>query len=291
MKQEKWLNIKSNHNMYYLIKFNDVVCSLYLPHKRTLTVIIEAVGAPCWGDSGKHMGWKACNAAGVALLVPDYLGSGRSGEEIFSMKNCLETIKRTELFAIGNTLGTDVTTGERVACAFSKVILVGTSVGGAVIPFYHEYYPSSGVKGLGFLYPTTTWDLHVGQQYKEESDAEYLSLLNRGWSAYYRGFKKSDWQNIIKAKNDRWNPMKNMVGPSGMLIFVCHGNKDVLVSWRRSYAYYERLKEKDPTNRYIYWELLQNAAHGGYAEYLGYRALIERFNLTGYRACKLQSTC
>lgn len=244
-----------------LVKTGKLVGYIYLPSGNVSAVIIFAKGGPSFGDNGDSKVWPSCSKKSVALFVPDYLGSGRSGGSQFSMESCLETIKLSETSLLkGRWLDTHI--GTEFNLSFKQIYLVGSSWGGAIAPLYFSFNPKTVIDTLGLFYPVTEWDSKVKYQVKEEPDDVFLNSIKLGWSNYYQRFGHSDWIKIIQGKLPEYNPMNTVGQLSGKNVFITHGNKDKVVYWKRSYKYYQKLKDLGMNCN---WLLLANCTHGGSA--------------------------
>jgi len=278
VKSHAYLNkIPQKGEYHVLVSMGGLIGSLYIPKQLSTCIVIEAPGAPCWGDTGTHKGWSECKKHNISLFVPDYLGSSRSNGSQFSMRNCLKTLYMCEQFVKGKISAKSVVDGKLIHIQFETILLIGSSFGGAVIPFYPREYPDTEVRGLGFLYPTTVWGPKEYVYPDEESDEEYLYLLENGWGNFYRNIMSSDWPGIILGREEKFIPNQNIDHLRGFWIYAVHGDQDNLVHWSRTKKYIELLKKNDPDNNHVYWKLISNAGHGEATEAIGYEVVVSKF--------------
>src|SRR3989344_4414904 len=133
-----------------LIKLNKVIGFFYPSEVDKSIAIINLAGAPGFGDSGNSKTAQVCNSFGVSYLNPDYIGMCRSGGE-FNFKSSVETIYESINFLTGKLLGTDIKTGKKLAKQkFNEIILLGSSFGGSIAPFFEKIKNEGLVKNVFF---------------------------------------------------------------------------------------------------------------------------------------------
>ena len=165
--------IDSKKGFSGLVNTNEVFGYLYLPTGSIKAVVILAKGGPSFSDDGKNKVWPVCKKNNVALFVPDYLGSGRSAGGNFSMKNCLETLQLSEEALVGKQNWLDTYSGNKFQVKFTNIILVGSSWGGSIAPFYFNYNPQTVIEKLGLFSPVTEWNSQDRYLVEEETDGVF----------------------------------------------------------------------------------------------------------------------
>ena len=245
-------------NKILTVKTNGIIGMLYLPAKKTKSVVLHAKGGPSFGDSGKSPLWISAQKYGYALFVPDYIGYCRSDGD-FNFKNCIMTLTLSKNFLTGKSTGIEVESSKTIRPTFKEVILVGSSWGGAIVPFIDKYEYSS-IQTVGLIKPITDWSTQGKTKYKEENVEETANLIKFAWSNIYRGFDKSEWPDVFKGNLSEYNPINNLELLQNKTIFICHGKKDVSINWKRSLNFYKNLKLKYPETK-VYLKLFENEGH------------------------------
>lgn len=255
-----------------LVKFGQIVGSLYLPDKPT-AVVIYAKGGPSLGDDGHSPIWPVCRKYQVALLVPDYIGYCRS-DGVFNFKNCVATLTESEDFLKGQTAAGNLKTGREIHLNFDQIILLGSSWGGAIVPFL-EKYRRSQISQIGLISPLTNWISQGKTKYQEEDEISTMKLIQGGFGNIYRGFDKSEWPEIFAGKNREFNPIDNVALLGKKNVYIIHGNKDQVIHWSKSREYYLRLKAI--SQKKVLWKLLPNATHAPSSRIKGCELILKEF--------------
>lgn len=244
--------------MASLIKLNKVVGYLYSSPKPSSTAIIWCKGGPSLGDNGKSEIWPLLKRKNITLFIPDYIGFCRSDGK-FDFKGCVETITESEEFLEGKLTAIDTLTGEQIKVKINKIILVGSSLGGAIVPFY-EKYRSSSIKDIVLIKAVTDWKKQGKTRFKEEDTFQTSKFIERGWKNIYRGFIDSEWPEIFQGKLIEYNPIDNTEFLENKNVYIYHGDKDKVVNWRQSNKLYRKLKEKYPQIN-VYFKLMKGYDH------------------------------
>lgn len=255
---------KSMDNKTYkgIIKLNKVVSSLYIPENPKLAIIV-AQGGPGLGDKLNSEFWTVCKKHGAILMVPDYIGFCRSDGK-FNFKNCITTLYECEDFLKGKLKATDGFNGQKISSPnISKIVLVGSSWGGAIAPFIDKY-KKTGISDLVQISPVTDWNTLGDGIHPEETRNQVDTAIETVMSNLYRGYKTSEWKEIFSNKKVRpeYNPIENLKLLKNKNVYVFHGNKDKSVHWSRSKIYVDKLK-KSRLAKSVSWKLLLNSKHGG----------------------------
>lgn len=229
------------NNSIVQTKAGELFGTLYNPPKNNSgTVIIHLKGGPSFGDTGKSPLWKPCLKSNVSLFVPDYIGYCRSDGQ-FNFKNTLKTIEQSEQFLTGHLIGTLTDSNKPIKPKFSNIILVGSSWGGSIAPFYFKYYKNTKIKSLGLFRAVLDWKTQGKTRYKEENTSNITNLINNYWLNIYRGFDKSEWPDILHGKKPEYNPTDNVTYLKDIDIYITHGDVDKSIHWSKSREYFNKL--------------------------------------------------
>jgi len=191
-------------------------------------------------------------------MIPDYIGHCRS-EGLFNFENCIETLHICEQFLLAKTTAIEGFTGNKLTCPkVGKIILIGSSWGGAITPFIHMNKKTT-IKNLGLISPMTDWSTLGNGKYTEENAKDVDSLIRNVMFPIYRGYDKSNWPKIFfnKKIQSKYNPIDNTHLLKNMNIYIVHGNKDRSIHWSRSKEYFNLLNQSDVATK-VYWKLLLN---------------------------------
>lgn len=242
-----------------LIKTGQVVGYLYIPPIKTNKVVIMAKGGPSLGDEGNSSLWPTIKKFNWMLFVPDYIGYCRSDGK-FNFKNSVLTLHQSEDFLRGNSIGIDTLTGQEISIKCSEILLVGSSWGGAIVPFLEKYKKSS-INTIALLKPLTDWITQGRTKDPEENiDQTNTSIIN-GLLNIYRGYDNSEWPKIFSGKDKEYNPLDNLRFLNNKTVFICHGSEDESINWKKSYLYYQKLKKLFPKQK-IFWKLYKSDHSG-----------------------------
>jgi acetyl esterase/lipase len=221
-------------------KFKDVVGSVY-HNEGNKTGVIFCAGGPFMGDNGMNpLFSEIAKELGISIIVPDYLGSGRSGKEIFDIKNSVETIAQCEEFLFDRKSFKNCWENRDETLSFEEIILVGHSWGGTMCSLYFKFFPQSKIQKAVFLAGALDYDEFVTQEYGGETDEEFWQQIQNGWTYYYRNILNSDWKDLVLGTSKENNPLHNTTYLKGRKIFLIHGSKDNIISSDRSKIFYEK---------------------------------------------------
>jgi hypothetical protein len=254
-----------------LIKINKVVGTLYIPAKETQNAIIYAKGGPSLGDDGKSPVWAIAKKYNYVLFIPDYIGFCRS-DGIFSFKGCIETINESEQFLKGKVSAHTIDTGEKIEISTKNQVLIGSSWGGAIVPFYEKFRKSS-IRYIGLIKPVTDWKSQGRTNDQEENVELTAQSIKNGWGNIYRGFSKSLWPKIFLGQVSECNPIDCIRLLQGKYVIICHGKKDDVVNWKKSKKYYEKLQGNNIESDISYFE---NEGHSSNMNVLGLEYILKK---------------
>lgn len=243
-----------------LIKLNKVIGFFYQATDQSNVAVINLAGAPGFGDTGKSKTAKVCNKFGVSYLNPDYIGMCRS-DGIFSFKGCVETVYECVDFLTGKLVGTDIEKSIKLPKKkYKKIVLLGSSFGGAIAPFVDKYGKTS-IKEIILVAPITNWKGQKDQP-SNEPIGEFIRILCFGMKNVWRGFAGSEWPQIIKGELNEFEPIQNTRLLKDKTVMIYHGNKDKSISWRDSAIYFDKIKNEGLAKN-VYFEKLVNFGHSG----------------------------
>jgi len=205
-------------------------------------------------------------------LIPDCIGHCRSDGR-FTFKNCIRTIYECEDFFNGKISGYDFKENKKMKIKTEKIILIGSSWGGSMVPFVDKYRKSS-ISHLGLIKAVTDWKTQGKTDYPEESINDIEWQLNGPYKNIYRGFTDSQWPQIF-AGDTEFNPIDNINLLNKKWVYVIHGSKDKSVHWSKSKVFYKKLVEVD-TNVEAKWKLLRNGTHSMKTNILGFEEILSQ---------------
>jgi len=259
----------------FLIKIKKVEGMLYLP-KGSFEIekaVIHAKGGPSLGDEGNSSLWGIAKKYQWALFVPDYIGYCRSDGN-FTFKNCVYTLYEAEDFLRGKIEGIAVETGEKIKLKCKEILLIGSSWGGAIVPFL-EKYKKSQIKAIGLIKPVLDWKSQGKTRFSEEDVFQTNRSIIRGWLNIYRGYKNSEWPKIFQNGLSEYNPLDNLSLLREKVVFLCHGGKDKVVNWRKSCLFYRAFKKEYPKGK-IFWKLFKNQDHSSKMTAVGLNFILKK---------------
>lgn len=225
------------------VKINHVVGSLYLPSRVSKYGVIVAKGGPSLGDNGKSPLAEVSNKYATTLFIPDYIGYCRS-DGVFNFRNCIETLLESQDFLEGRCDGTDINTGKKVKLNNKEIILIGSSWGGAMVPFIDKY-KKSGIQHIGLIKAVTDWKTQGSTRYVEENVKSTNQIILNYWDHIYRGYEHSEWPKIFIDAPSEFNPIENINLLKNKHIYLVHGKQDRTINWRKTRKYEQSLRNDD----------------------------------------------
>lgn len=263
-----------------LVRIDKVIGYLYLPGTGSKSAVIHAKGGPSLGDMGESPLWPIAKKYGYILFIPDYIGYCRSYGD-FNFKNCVQTIHEAEAFLRGHVGGLITDTNDKIQLDCSNIVLVGSSWGGAIVPFL-EKFQKSKIQHIALVKPVTNWQSQGKTKYKETDIVETSNFTKLGWENIYRGYKNSEWPEIFAGKRKEFNPLDNIGLLKNKSVYISHGKDDKSVNWRKSFNFYNKLKSKYPKMK-VYWKLMKEG-HSGKMNALGLEFMLKKSD-------KITSSC
>ncbi len=237
------------------VRLDKVLGMLYLPSGKLSYGIIHAKGGPSFGDSGESFLWPIAKKYNAALFVPDYIGYCRS-YGVFNFRNCVETLYEVDDFLRGKRFGINNQTGKAIKINCPQVVLMGSSWGGAIVPFI-EKYKKTAIEHIVLVKPVTDWPTQGKTKDPEEKTEQTDEFLKRGWKNVYRGYSESEWPQILKGKLKEFNPKDNLNLLKGKHVYIAHGLHDEAINWKKSQKYYQLLKNSGMAQS-VSWKLFND---------------------------------
>lgn len=238
-------------------KFKDTVGSIYHNEGNKAGAIFCA-GGPFMGDNGMNpLFSEVSKEFGISIIVPDYLGSGRSGKEIFDIKNSVETIAQCEEFLYEKKPFKNCWENTDQTLSFDQIFLTGHSWGGTMVSLFFKFFPNSQIKKVGIMAGALDYDEFTTKEYGGETDQEFWDQIQNGWTYYYRNILNSDWKDLILGSSKENNPLNNIQHLKDRKILLLHGSQDEIISSDRSKIFYERcIKYNGPENiKFEIWNM------------------------------------
>lgn len=206
--------------------------------------IIWCQGGPSMGDDGKDDVFSELSAKhGVSVVVPDYLGSGRSAGQAFTIQRAVQTIAICEEFLVHDKPVVDCWKNTKVQLGVKEVMLFGHSWGATMAALYPRFYPETSIDRIAFLAGVMEYNPQGHERWGGESDADFWQQMMNGWTHYYRGIAESDWKDLVIGGDKTYDPMQNLQALQGKHVQVVHGKQDDVIAYQRSKVYAKKLEE------------------------------------------------
>lgn len=226
-----------------LIRIDGIAGMHYKAPVKTNALVIYGIGAPIPPDSGHLPDAPIALAKGVDILVPDYIGYGRSDGD-FTPVNCIKTF--TNLFERlqDGTRATNTYLGEgNIPLQYDRIMFVGRSFGGTYVPVLPRF--NDQIKDLA-VFSAVVDSKSCGNVPGEETNERFLdSMREDGYHHLYRGILKPEWEGHLENRDDL-SPMDNVLYLRDARLFIAHGIKDDCVDYSKAVAYYEKIKADLP---------------------------------------------
>lgn len=211
------------------------------------TAILVCKGGPAMGDDGNSEFYsKVSSKLGASVLVPDYIGSGRSAGKQFSIKSSTQTVAQLEELIFNNQLFQNCWEFKQQKLNIQNIILLGSSWGGTVAGLYFHFNPKSRIKNVVFSAGVLDYDSKAHFMHGGESDEEFWRQILLGWKYYYRNIEHSNWKDLVLSYDKTLNPISQQKTLQQKNILLLHGTKDNVVSWKRSKEYYDTFLKQFP---------------------------------------------
>jgi hypothetical protein len=256
----------------YLVRIQNVVGHLYIPETATTKAIIHAKGGPSLGDDGNSAIWPAAKKYNYILFVPDYIGYCHSSGE-FNFDSCIDTFIEAEQFLTGKQTAIDTFSGKTISLSCDELVLVGSSWGGAMVPFLEKNQKSS-IKNIALIKPVTDWTTQGKTKDEEENTEQTNQFIQNGWLDIYRGYQKSEWPQIFAGKLTNYNPLHNIQLLKDKNVIICHGEKDNVISVKKSQKYYQEFKKQFPDAN-VKLKVFKNLDHSSKMNYEGLKFILK----------------
>ncbi len=240
---------------------SQVIATLYY-HKDYKYTLIRTAGAPTVPERKSLAHLAVAEEKKTNIIIPDYIGFGRSSG-IFNLKNCVKTVVDCIDFANGRLKGKELIDGKDIKLNSKKVLVVGSSFGGGVVPLIRKFYPNiKDLKYVGLLYPVTDWEKLGNNEFGPEEDMDkFDKLMTNVYFNIYNGYEKSEFYQFVRKNKEylkKYNPIDNTNLLKDSTVFIAHGNKDNTINWERSRDYYNKLNSEGTKT---YFNLFRNSGH------------------------------
>lgn len=251
------------------LKINDIAGIRYTTEVPSNTVVIFGIGAPLPPDNGHLNNAAHFLARGFDVFVPDYIGSGRSDGQ-FTPLNCIKTF--TQLFENFTDGCVGVNTYEKIRkeVRYDRVVIAGRSFAGTYIPVLPRF--NRDIKELAVFFPVV--DSKSQGEMKEEGEDETNELFlagmkDDGYHHLYRGILDPEWIDHLENRDDL-SPMDNIDHLANAKMFIGHGKKDTIVSYKKSEIYYDLLLRRFPKKeRDFLLAIYHNGGHDSFTTFPG----------------------
>lgn len=212
----------------------------YRSGKMTDTLVIYGRGAPVAPDNGNLPEAVVLNEYSVDMLVPDYIGNGRSGGRFMPL-NCIKTFLILFEQIQKGCIATNYYQKQKFRLKYRRIIFVGRSFGGTYVPLLPRYNPQ--ITDLAVIFPAID-NPSCGSIPGEESNQDFMNaMLQDGYRYLYRGIGSQIWQDHLEGKDDLL-PAMNIKYLKYCRIFIGHGKKDTLIHYSKSAKYFQLLQAK-----------------------------------------------
>lgn len=223
-----------------LIRIKDIAAMFYKSGKVTDTLVIYGRGAPVTPDNGNLPEATILNDYPVDLLVPDYIGTGRSGGKCTPL-NCIKTFLVLYEQLQQGGVATNFYQNKKMRLKYRRIICIGRSFGGTYIPLLPRY--NSQITELGLIFPAID-NPSCGSISGEESNQDFMNaMLGDGYKYLYRGITRKVWQEHLEG-HDNLLPAMNIEYLEKSRLFIGHGKEDQLIHYSKSEKYFKLLQQK-----------------------------------------------
>lgn len=228
-----------------LIRINDIACMYYRRGKKSRNLVIYGPGAPIVPDNGNLPDAKIISLFDTDLIVPDYIGYGRSGGK-FTPKNCILTFIKLNNQLKKGCIAKNNYSNEQLRLNYKRIIFIGRSLGGTYLPLLPKYDPT--IKDLGLIYPAVD-NASCGSVKGEETNEEFLNAMSGdGYKYLYRGILDPIWKKHLQ-NLDGLSPVDNIKYLSKVRMFIGHGKKDKCIHYSKSVKYFQDIVKFFPENK------------------------------------------
>ncbi len=233
------------------LRIGGIFGNLYTSGKSS-TVVLYGKGAPSVPDSGKLEEARIASIYKTDILVPDYIGYGRS-DGFFTPMNCIRTFLIMRRHLLSGAIGINYGDRIRKKLKYKRVIIIGKSFGGRYVSLLPKFNKEIGE--IGLFSPALETSAYGGG---EESNEDFFRVMEKdGYSHMYRGVLSKGWKKHMQGR-DVLAPIKNIKHLGMAKIFIAHGMEDKSIRFFRSVSYYKMIlgefpwKEKDSIELKLY---------------------------------------
>ena len=244
---------------FFVFRIDDVIFTLWFKNKlekKPYKFIIFCHGLP--SHPYQHDPTKVENFIdeGFVLVYPNYIGTWASYGKM-SWENCTNTILKVIDF-IKTGEGTELYGNSKVEWSVNEIILAGGSFGGSIALVTGA--KSYDIKKIISVAAPTNWrnPSKLEEEKGEPIEKLYYSI-NRGWENLWRIPGKKEWNRLVNGVADI-NPIDYVDKLKNKDVFLIHGDRDRVVSPKRSEDLYKILKKGKGRHRII---ILKKDAHLG----------------------------
>jgi hypothetical protein len=220
-----------------LISIDGISGMYYQQSSHPTTIVIYGLGAPVVPDSGTLFEAQSILKYQTDLLVPDYIGYGRS-DGTCTPDNCIQTFLQLDEQLTQGCRGRNFYLNTEVQLKYSTIIYIGRSFGGTYVPLLPRYNPS--ITQLGIIFPAVD-NASCGSIEGEESNEDFMrAMLEGGYKYLYRGIDQPVWQDHLQ-NADGLSPMDNIEHLAATRLFIAHGKQDACINYTKSEKYYQKI--------------------------------------------------
>lgn len=210
----------------------------YSSGRKTDALVIYGLGAPVVPDSGNLPDAPIILNFDTDLLVPDYIGYGRSGGR-FTPKNCIRTFLLLYEQLTNGCIAHNYYENIQIKLKYKRIIFIGRSFGGTYLPLLPRF--NNKIGELGIIYPAVD-NKSCGSIEGEESNEDFMrSMREDGYHYLYRGILNPIWSKHL-INEDGLSPMDNIPYLSDARLFIGHGKEDRVIHFSKSVNYFEKIK-------------------------------------------------
>jgi len=193
---------------------------------------------------------------GFVLVFPDYIGTWASYGNM-SWENCVATILQTIAW-LKKGEGRELRDNTKVGWGLKDIILVGSSFGGS-IALVAGAKSDDIQKIISFAAPID-YRSHSKIKGEDEPIEDLYEVVVREAGALWRIADKGEWRRLVRGDADI-NPIDYVEFLKNKDVFLVHGDKDRVVSVKRSDNLFRSLRTGKGTHKIL---ILKGEKHIGY---------------------------
>lgn len=255
-----------------LIRINNIAGILYRSNKPSNNLVIYGLGAPVVPDSGNLPDAPVIMKFDTDLLVPDYIGYGRS-DGVFTPKNCIKTFLDLYQWITKGCTTNNFYEKIQIKMHYKRIIFIGRSLGGTYVPLLPRFNPE--IAELGIIYPAVD-NKSCGSIKGEESNEDFMRAMRKdGYHKLYRGILSKRWEKHLQ-NEDGLSPMDNIRYLKNTKLFIGHGEKDKCIHYSKSVKYYDKILKAFPEKQdQFLLKLYSQGDHGQTTSHLAVKDFLE----------------